>query len=213
MIDTPVVLNVRAIGDVIPMAARMNGVFFVVLRIAQQKIGKIIPREAAIEVEISLRESEIVLDFLIERPTESKLQLVRALGQRDVVAKLVVVRRVVPRFPTGSVIGSSTPIQVDRRNAAVGVWPGEQPVKGKSRGCREQALREDVDAVAVIVERRFVEQSRADHVSAMYHGAIGRVSESIADCRHVIGNPLRCTVSLRNLFGNPVPEYRELAGK
>src|SRR3984957_10151171 len=164
----------------------MDGVFFITLGIAQQEIGKVVPFgirrrscEAAVEVEVSLSKSKIVLDFLVKRPTEPKFELVCALRPGKVVAQLVIVRRVYPRLPTRSVVRSSSPIQVDRWDALVDIGPGEQPVEGKARGSRDQALRDDVDPVAVIVERRFVEQRRTNHVRGMNHRAIGGVPESI----------------------------------
>ena len=72
MIYAPVVLNVGSIGNVIPVTAGMDGIFFITLGIAQQEVCKVIPFgirrrscEAAVEVEVSLSKSKIVLNFLV----------------------------------------------------------------------------------------------------------------------------------------------------
>ena len=87
------------------------------------------------------------------------------------------------------------------------VGPGKQPVEGEARRRGENSLRNDVDAVSVVIESRFIEQRWTDRVGGMNHGAVGRISENVADRGNVVAAPLRGPVGLRNLLGNPVPEY------
>ena len=56
--------------------------------------------EGAVETKAALGLTEEVLDLLINGPACTELQLMCSLGQRDVVANLVVISLVVPR-PTG----------------------------------------------------------------------------------------------------------------
>ena len=67
-----------------------------------------------------------------------------------------------------------------------------------------------MDAVAVVVESHFVKKRRADRIGGVHHGAERRISEYVAHRRDVIAAPLRLTVSLGDLLGDPVPEDREL---
>ena len=109
-------------------------------------------------------------------------------------------------------------VQVDIRNAVNVVGPGEQPgVRGIVASGKCQAGQagtrkgNDVDAVAVVVERRLVEQRRANRVSSMDHAAVRRVAERVADRRNVCAAPLADSKALRNLLRDEVSEDRELA--
>ena len=90
-------------------------------------------------------------------------------------------------------------------NKRLKVKPALSPIK--------EPLRDDVDAVAVVVEGRLVEQGRADDVGGVNHGTVGRIAEDVADGRHVVAAPLRGPVGLGNLLGDPVPEDGELAAE
>src|SRR5579863_6434635 len=135
----------------------------------------------------------------------------RALGPREVVADLVVIGFVDPRLPGRSVLRSSAAGEIDRGNPVVHVRAAEQAVKREARWSRDQTDRADVDAIAVVVKRRFVEERRADHISGVNDGAIGGIAESVADSRDIVAAPLRSAVALADLLRNPVPEDRELA--
>src|SRR5579862_6181752 len=66
-----------------------------------------------------------------------------------------------------------------------------------------------MDAVAIIVEGRFIEQRGTDHVCGVNHGAVGRVTENVGNCWHVVAAPLRGSVGLRNLLRDPVTKHGE----
>ena len=202
----PIVLEVRGIRDVIPLPANLSRVFGVLLRITEQEIREVIPAETSVEIEVSFGIGKGILALFIERPTGPELQLVRSLGQGNIIANLVVVRLVNPRRPVGSVVGSSHAIQIDRRDAGIDVRSGKQPVEGEARGSGYQSRRNDSDAVAVVIERSLVEQRRADDIGSMDHRAVRRVAKSIGDRRHIIAAPLGGPVGLGCLFGNPMPK-------
>ena len=119
MIDAPVVLNVGGERNVVPVPAGFDRVFFILLGIAEQEIGKVVTGEIAVEVEIALRCWQNNPALFVKRPAESELKLVRALGPGNVIAKLVIVGGVIPRRPIRSEVGSGAAIQVDRGNAIV----------------------------------------------------------------------------------------------
>lgn len=78
---------------------------------------------------------------------------------------------------------------------------------------RYQAVRNDVDAVAVVIEGCLVEQRGAYGVRGVDHGAIRGVAEGVADGGNVVAAPLRRAVALRHLLGNPVSKDGELVGE
>src|ERR1700722_2030281 len=73
--------------------------------------------------------------------------------------------------------------------------------------------RYDVDAIAVVVERDFIHEVRADRIRGVYDRAIRRVAERVANSRNVRAAPLANREALRNLLGDKVTEDRELAGE
>src|SRR5207249_3816711 len=73
--------------------------------------------------------------------------------------------------------------------------------------------RDDVNAVAVIVEGHLVDQRWVDGVCRVDHAAIGGISKRVSNCRKVIPAPLGGSVALRDLFRNEVTEHREPAGE
>src|SRR5271155_4430135 len=172
----PVVLDISRIGDIVPLPADLDRVLGVLLSVAEQEIGKVIASESAIKVKVSLGIGEGILSLLIDRPACAHSDLVRALGPGNIIAELIIIRLVIPRSPVGGVVGASASVQIDRRNAVVNVGSAEQPVKGKPAWRRKQASRNDMDAVAVVVECRLIEQRRAYHVSGVDYGAIGGIS-------------------------------------
>src|SRR6185312_273817 len=204
----PVVLNVSRVGVVVPLASDLNGIFAVALRVAKQIVSKGVARELSVEGKVTLRVSESILGFLVDCPTGAHFDLVRTLGPGDVIAQLIVIRFIVPRSPVGSVIRDTA--EVNRRNAASHVGTGEQTIKGKARGCSEDTLRDDVNAVAIVVESGFVQQRRAHHVGGVHNRAVRRITENIANRWDVIAAPLSGSIGLRSLLGDPVSENREL---
>ncbi len=70
--------------------------------------------------------------------------------------------------------------------------------------------RNDVDAVAVVVERDLIDESRADGVGGVDNGAVRRVAEGVAHGGDVVSAPLAIRKVLGNLFGDEVAEDREL---
>ena len=105
-------------------------------------------------------------------PAESKLQLVRTLRPGNIVAKLVVVRFVIPRSPVRRIVRARDSVQIDGRNALERVRSGEQAVELEARRGRDQSLRQDVNAVSVVVERDFIQQRRVDHMGQVNDGAV-----------------------------------------
>ena len=71
----------------------------------------------------------------------------------------------------------------------------------------------DVNAVAVVVEGGFVDQSRANCVSRVDNRAVGRITEGIADCGNVGAAPLADRVTLRDLLGNVMSEDGEFVSE
>jgi len=69
----PVVLEVGGEGNIVPVPAGLNGVFFILLGIAKQEVGKVIAREVAVKIELTFGVCEVILDLLIESPAESHL--------------------------------------------------------------------------------------------------------------------------------------------
>ena len=60
--------------------------------------------ERTIELEVAFRVRECVLGLLVDCPAKAKLQLMRSLGPRDVIAELVIVRFVDPGRPVCGVV-------------------------------------------------------------------------------------------------------------
>ena len=55
--------------------------------------------------------------------------------------------------------------------------PVNRRLNVKPAGRRKKSMRNDVDAVAVVVERCLVEQRGADDIGRMHDGTVGRISE------------------------------------
>src|SRR5262249_38822330 len=149
------------------------------------------------KLELTLGRTEQILDLLVDSPACAKLDLMRALGDGNVVAELIVVRLVDPR-PTGYFkLRAGGALQVDIRDAVQVVGTAKEPrvsgVVPRRKGQTAQAgarERNNVDAVAVIVERRFVQQVRADRVGRVNDRAVRRIAEGVANRRHVRAAPL-----------------------
>src|SRR5665811_1027638 len=169
--------------------------------------------EGTVELEVTLSISECILTLLVNSPTEAEFQLMGALGPRNSVAELIIIRLVHPRGPVRGVLAASNSCELNGWDPGVGVGPCEEPVEGKSARRRNQTSRNEVDPVTVIVERRFVQQRGADDISRMHHGAVGGVSKGIRNRRNVVATPLGRSVGLRDLLRDPVPEHRKLAAE
>src|SRR5277367_4992492 len=113
---------------------------------------------------------------------------------------------------------SRAPGQVDVGDTIHVVRTGEEPgirrvVTGGQRQARQPGARNrnDVNAVAVVVERGFVHQSRADGVGGVDNAAIGGIVESVPYGWHVGAAPLADRIALRDLLGDKVSEDRKPA--
>src|ERR1700722_6598460 len=135
----------------------------------------------------------------------------RASSPRNIFESVLLVDRVIPRSPVGRVVRSCDTVQGDGREAIVRVRAREQTIEGEVAGRSDQVVRNDVDTVPVVIECNFVEQPGTDDVGCVDCGAVRGVPKHIRDGGNVVIAPLRGSVSLRNLFGNPVPEDTELA--
>ena len=197
--------------------------FVVALRQTEEQIGKAIASVRPIvtrKAECTLSRAEQVLDFLVDCPAAAKLKLMRAVGPGNIVADLVVVRFVHPG-PAGDLeVRAALAVEGNVGNARQIVRTGEQTRTGAVVTAREREARQavsckrnDVNAVAVVVERHFVQQRRADRMCCMHNSAAGGVAEGIANGWNVIAAPLCDGVALRDLFGNEVAEHGEFAGE
>src|SRR5262249_51508119 len=148
---------------------------------------KVVTRERSVKAVGALRGAEQVLDFLVECPAESEAKLMRSLGPGQVVADLVVVGFVDPRPAGDFKVRSGAAVQVYVRDAVKVVGAAKQPGSGKSRIAGRQAgqacsrKRNDVDPVAVVVERDFVHQGRADGVGCVHYTAVRGVAKSVSN--------------------------------
>src|SRR5712675_727860 len=100
-VHTPVVLNVGSPRDVVPQAVVLHGEFLVRLGVSEQEVSKVVTGKGAVKIKTALGLTEQILDLLVERPAKAELELVGALGPREIIANLVVISLVPPR-PTGN---------------------------------------------------------------------------------------------------------------
>src|SRR5258707_264204 len=219
-IHAPVVLNVGSPRYVVPQAMVLHSKFLIRLGISEEEVSKVVTSKGPVKVESTLRLTEQILNLLVDRPAKSELELVGSLGPREIVANLVVVGFVSPR-PTGNLeLRAGGPLQVNIGYAVQIVWPCEQSRIGRvvSTGKR-QALqtrarnRNDIDAVAVVVERDLVEKSWADAIRRVDDSAVGRIAEGVADGRNVSTAPLADRGALRDLLSDEVAESGAAAGE
>ena len=73
--------------------------------------------------------------------------------------------------------------------------------------------RSNRDAVAVIVERDFVDQRRADGVRGVNDAGVRRVAKRVSDGRNVVAAPHTGGKVLGDLFGHEVAIDRELVAR
>src|SRR5215472_5331428 len=201
----------------------LNGEFTIVLRNTEQEVRKTVSRVRrpfTTKAECALRGSEQILNFLIDGPAPAKSELVRSLRPGNVVTDLVVVGFIAPGPTRDLEVCSALPVERNIRDAGQVVRPRKQAggcaVVSTGKGQALQAIRrkrDDVDAVTVIVEGHLVDQRWVDGVCRVDHAAIRRIPKRVSNCRKVIPAPLGGSVALRDLFGNEVPEHRELAGE
>ena len=109
MVHAPVVLDVHCPGNVVPEALVLHRQFVVALGIAEQKIGQVVAwftlgtagsGKRPVKVKRALRGAEQILYFFVDGPASAELELMSSLGQRNIIADLVIVSLVAPR-PTG----------------------------------------------------------------------------------------------------------------
>src|SRR5579872_1224131 len=138
VVDAPVVLDVQGWRDVVPLTVDLVAIFCVLLgethevvsevESARQRWGRYASRrtgERPVKLEVALRVRERVLPLLVNRPAKAELQLMGALGPRDVVAELVVIGFVYPRCPVGTVLTAGDTCQLDLRNAVISIGSAE----------------------------------------------------------------------------------------
>ena len=126
--------------------------------------------------------------------------------------ELVGVGLVLPGNPVRLIVRAGAAAERNRRNTIEFVRAGEYAVEREAGWRRIDADRGNVDAVAVVVERDFVQQAWVDDRAcsaprALYEGLPKRV----ADRGNVVTAPHRGAESLRNLFRDPVSEDGVLA--
>src|SRR5262245_63846423 len=179
--SSPVVLNVSRWRLVIPIAGSFERVLLVLLRVAEQEIGKVAARKRTVKSKPALGIGEVVLNLLVDGPACAELELMRAFGPGNIVANLVIVRRVVPRLPVDGVVRAVGSAQVDRGDTVVYVLAdvSKDAIKGEVRGRLEYALWSNVNAVPVVIEAYLVEQVGVDDVGRVHHRVIAGVSEGI----------------------------------
>ncbi len=96
--------------------------FLVLFGVAEQEVSEVVAGERAVKGVAALSLTEQVLDLLIESPTAAELDLMSTLGQRDVIADLVVIGFVVPRPAGNFKFGAGRAGQVDVRDAVIDCW-------------------------------------------------------------------------------------------
>ena len=133
-----------------------------------------------------------------------------SLGPRNVITKLVVIRGVIPRGNTGSVIRSRAPNQIDGRDAVGGVRAGKESVEFEIGRGSDQAQRQKREAISVIIEGNFIDQVRANDIGGMHNGSIGWIAEVGTDGRYIVAGEYGRTVALGDLFGHQMAVDREL---
>ena len=173
--------------------------------------------KGAVEAEAALGLAEEVLNLLVDGPASAELQLMGSLGQRDVVADLVVIGLVVPRPAGDFEVRADAAAQVDVGDAAEVVRASEKPGVGADISGRKcQALqagsrvRNDIDYVSVVIESHLVEQGRADRIGRVDNAATRWITEGVADSWKVVAAPLAGGEVLCNLFRDVVSEDGEL---
>src|SRR4029077_20652195 len=187
----PVILDVHGPRNVVPVTVILHGEFVVALGSPQEEIGKVIASfgfattrwwidwrarscsKRPVKVEGPLGRTEQVLNLLIDRPTRAELELVRSLGERYVVADLVIVSLVLPRPARDFKMGVNPAVQIDIRDAVRIIRTGEEPgIRGDVTARESQASQtgtrkgDDVDAVAVVVKGSLVNQRRTDRIGS-----------------------------------------------
>src|ERR1700733_1156648 len=222
MSSSPVVLNIGCWRNIVPVSSRFDGILVVRLRVAEQKVGIIQPAgdgsrsrtsswrgERTVKTKAALGFCKIVLRLFVERPTEAKLKLVCSFGPGKVVANLVVIRGIVPRRPVGRIEASRAPGQMNVRDAIEGIRSVKYAIRTfrKAGRRREYALRQEGNPIAIIVEGNLVEQRWADYIGGVYNRAVGGIAKRVENSGDIVAAPLRGSVSLDSLVGNPVAEY------
>ena len=219
----PVVLNISTPGMVRPHTMVLDGKLLITGGGAKQEISEAISRVALIislEGECALGRSEKVLNLLVEGPAPAEFELVRAFRPGDVIANLVVVGLVDPRPARDLEIRIALfvernvghAIQVVRSGEQAGVgevaWYGACRASGKRQaGHTGGGIGSDIDPVAVIVKRHFVDEGWANGVGSVNDGAVGWIVKRISNRGQVITAPLGRVVALGDLLGNEVTEY------
>src|SRR5579884_1784477 len=218
----PVVLEISIRRNGVPVSRALVSILRVLHRVPKNEVGEIEPavrsRRAAtrggsscrsIEFKATLSVGKIVLHLLVNGPAATDLELMRSSRPGKIIFDLIIIGGVVPWHPVHRVISPGCLCQVNVRNSVVNVGPRENPVESEAGRGLENALRQNVNPVPVIVERNFVQQIWPDNVRRMNYVAHGRVVEGVTNRRGVVSAPHGRSERLDCLVGNEVSENGE----
>ena len=193
------------------MSAVLNRQLVIGLGETQEKVGKIVSAEGAIEGIGALRVAENILVLAVAHELAAEFEVVIALGPRQVVTELVVVSGVVPGFKRRVITHVVVLAQKYGRHAVLRVAT-EEFLHSKSAGFLENARRAENDAVAVVVVRQLVQQCRVDRIGHVHYRAVTGVLELGPDRRVGVTAPQRGRRVLENGIVNEVAHHRDLVG-
>ena len=210
LVHPVIVLEIESHRNIAPVTCALDRCLVVVVGVTKQIIGEVVSGIEAAEDKCTLGLLKPILDLLIKHQAATHLELMPSLGPRNVITKLVVIRGVVPRGNTGSVIRSRAPNQIDGRDAVGGVRAGKESVEFEIGRGSDQAQRQKRDAISVIIEGNFIDQVRANDIGGMHNGCIGWIAEVGTDGRYIVAAEYGRTVALGDLFGHQMAVDREL---
>ena len=124
-VDAPVVLDVSGPGNVVPLTGVLDGEFLIAFGVAKQEVGEVVAGESTVKAETALGLTEQILRLLVESPAPTELELVSAVGPREVITDLVIVGLVVPRPAGDFEVRAGGAVQVDVGDAVVVVRSSE----------------------------------------------------------------------------------------
>src|SRR5713101_5121497 len=113
MIYAPVVLDIGRPRYVVPKTLILDCKFLIRLRISKDEVREVVASEGTVKAESTLGLTKQILDFLVESPASTYLELVRSLGPRNIVANLVVVGLIDPRPTRYFKVCAGGTVQVD----------------------------------------------------------------------------------------------------
>ena len=155
---SPVILNISKPGNTVPVSVVFEGSFAVAAGEAKQEIGKIVAGEIPVKSEVALGGCLQWLQLAEVQPSAAELPLMSSPRPGQVIANLIAVGNIAPWPPVRVVTRSclSTRVQVDDWSD-VGRTAKQLMLREARIGQLVLAGRKNVDAIAAIVERYFVE--------------------------------------------------------